>query len=143
MTTLSTDWVDDVKRDPTFKSVAWPDREEVELVTLQTLIGRYGLPQFVKIDVEGYEAEVLAGLDSAIPALSFEYLPAARAVALACVARLAQLGDYRYNWSEGETHRLVAHDWLDTAAIRTFIETLPPEAGSGDIYARLDHAARQ
>ena len=137
VTTLSTDWADTVKSAPGFRRVDWPGREQVELTTLQALIERHGSPQFVKIDVEGYEAEVLAGLASAVPSLSFEYLPAARAVALDCVERLTELGRFRYNWSQGESHRLVAREWLDTAGIRNFIATLPSHAGSGDIYARL------
>jgi FkbM family methyltransferase len=138
VTTLSTDWADNVKDEPSFRNVAWSGREQVELTTLQALIERYGLPQFVKIDVEGYEAEVLAGLASAVPSLSFEYVPAARRVALDCVERLAVLGDYRYNWSQGESHRLVAREWLNTEGIASFIAALPNNAGSGDIYARLE-----
>ena len=70
----------------------------VQVVTLQTLIERYGEPAFVKVDVEGFEAEVLAGLATPVRALSFEYLPATREIALDCLERLALLGRYRYNW---------------------------------------------
>jgi FkbM family methyltransferase len=138
VSTLSREWVRAVGKSPGFRGVSWAEAEQVPVTTLQALIECYGLPQFVKIDVEGYEAEVLRGLETALPALSFEYLPWVRHVADECVERLESLGRYRYNWSVGESHRLAMADWRDAATIRRFIAALPEHAGSGDIYARLD-----
>jgi FkbM family methyltransferase len=135
VTTLSRDWIDGVQRDPRFAGVSWSPGARVELVTLDSLIARHGEPAFVKIDVEGFEAEALAGLTTPVRALSFEYLPAARGVALECLDRLTALGSYRYNWSPGESHRLASERWLDAAAMRARIEALPPLAASGDVYA--------
>jgi FkbM family methyltransferase len=141
VTTLSREWVAGVSRDPRFAGVAWAPGRRVELRTLDELIARFGEPAFVKIDVEGYEAEVLAGLSTPVRALSFEYLPAARTVALACIDRLAALGRYRYNWSPGETHRLTQPRWLDSARMREWLAALPPDAPSGDVYAVRDSAS--
>jgi FkbM family methyltransferase len=137
VTTLSADWIGEVRTDPRFARVSWTPGTPVEILTLQSLIERHGLPRFVKIDVEGFEAEVLAGLEVAVPILSFEYLPAARATALACIDRLEELGVYRYNSSSGESHRLAMEKWVDAEAARGFIETLPQDAPSGDLYASL------
>lgn len=138
--TMSRDWARQVVRSPSFRGVSWSEGQRVAVTTLQALIDRHGTPCFVKLDIEGSEAEALAGLSCSIPAVSFEYLPAARDVALDCVERLASLGAYRYNWSPGESHRLGAGSWLDATAIREFLVKLPDSAGSGDIYARLEHA---
>lgn len=135
VTTLSRDWVESVQRDPGFVNVRWARGERVEVVTLQSLIERFGEPAFIKVDIEGFEAEALAGLTTAVRALSFEYLPAAREIALDCIERLSALGPYRYNWSPGETHRLESAEWLDPAGMRAFLIGLPPRASSGDVYA--------
>lgn len=138
VTTMSRDWIDGVQRDPRFGGVSWSPGVRVEVVTLDSLIALYGEPQFVKIDVEGFEAEVLAGLTVPVRALSFEYLPATRAVALECLDRLAALGRYRYNWSPGESHRMASERWIDAGEMRARIEELPPLASSGDVYALRD-----
>lgn len=140
VTTLSRDWVEGVSRDPRFAGVAWSPGRRVALATLDQLIQRFGEPAFVKIDVEGFEAEVLAGLSTPVRALSFEYLPAARAVALECIDRLTALGRYRYNFSPGETHRLAEPRWRDAATMRAWLASLPPDSPSGDVYAVRDSA---
>lgn len=137
VSTLSSDWAASVQAVPSFAGVRWAPGPSVALLTLDMLIERYGVPQFVKIDVEGYEAEVLAGLATALPALSFEHSPAAPKVALECVDRLEALGRYRFNWSRGESHELAAREWLDGDALRAMLTSLPPDAPSGDVYALL------
>lgn len=139
VTTLSADWIAAVSEDPSFKGVRWSTAGSVPVTTLDRLIAEHGPPQFVKIDVEGYEAEVLAGLSSPVPALSFEYVAAARDIALACVERLEALARYEYNWSPGEQSELASAEWLGAAGISEFLAKLPR---SGDVYARLRSAVR-
>lgn len=46
----------------------------VKTTTLDKLISKFGLPYFIKIDVEGYELEVLKGLSKPVPFISIECL---------------------------------------------------------------------
>ena len=140
MTTLAAAWRAARERDPVFNGVRWNRDIDVELVTLDALIARFGRPAFVKIDVEGAEPAVLAGLTRPVPALSFEYLPGTLDYARACVDRLRALGAYRFNWSVGESYRLAATGWVDGDALLDGLRTGPARRRSGDVYARLETA---
>lgn len=116
----------------------WDREVEVPLATLDELVARHGRPAFVKIDVEGFEADALAGLSWPVPALSFEFTTIQRAVAYAAIDRLASLGPYRFSAALGETQRLIDGPWWDGPTIAAWIAALPQSANSGDIYAALE-----
>jgi FkbM family methyltransferase len=137
VTTLAPAWRDARAQDPDFARVRWNRRLEVETTTLDQLIARFGIPAFIKIDVEGAEPDVLAGLTVAVPALSFEYLPRALDHARLCLARLAGLGRYRFNWSVGESSRLAENAWLDQETLLARLRTPEAQRRPGDVYARL------
>ncbi len=136
--TLSGDFVSRAGAAPSFEGVQWTPGPLVAVGTLDALIAQHGRPDFVKIDVEGFEAEVLMGLGRPLPALSFEFLPAVREVALACIDRLEQLagpGGYRYAVSLGERLRLLHPQGESAEAMRAWLRALPPDAPSGDVHA--------
>lgn len=126
---------------PAFAGEQWGERTEVEATTLDLLIERYGPPDFIKIDVEGMEDEVLAGLSRPVPALSFEFVPAHAAAASRALARLRALGSYRYNVSMGESMGFLLDTWCDGEAMAQWLAARPVDGPSGDIYARAEDPA--
>ncbi|MFI6132563.1 FkbM family methyltransferase [Micromonospora sp. NPDC051141] len=144
VSTMSSSWIDSVTADPSFAGVRWDRSIEVPVVTLDDLVAKHGVPAFCKVDVEGFEGDVLAGLSRPVRALSFEYLPPAHDAALAVLDQVERLGasagGYRYNYSPVETMRFAADEWLDAAGLVRLLETYRPAGRSGDVYARLASA---
>jgi FkbM family methyltransferase len=135
VSTFADSWIDDVQTDRRFQRIRWDTVISVPLVSLDELISRHGEPQFCKIDVEGFEHEVLQGLSEPIAALSFEYIPVAIDRATACLERISSLGDYRYRHSRVETHRWADHGWMEPETMIELLSTLPADDRSGDVYA--------
>lgn len=137
VSSLSPDWVARVSNTPGFTSVVWDAHLDAEVTTLDALISEFGLPAFCKIDVEGSELDVLLGLSQALPALSFEYIPAAIERALQCLQRLQELGAYRFNMVEGENPHFSLPDWADRETVAARLESLPRAARAGEVFAQL------
>ena len=72
--TLSTKWVESLgQADGSGRPVLTLSAQyPVTVVTLAGLIEKYGTPFYIKIDVEGFELEVIKGLTRPVPYLSFE-----------------------------------------------------------------------
>jgi len=91
MNTLNLKWARTLARDPARfgRTFEFSQQTEVETITLEQMISTYGRPFYIKIDVEGHELNVLKGLQTAVPYLSFEVnLPDFRREGEQCIARL-------------------------------------------------------
>lgn len=137
VSTFDRGWIDEVTRHEKWGGVAWDGALDVEVRTLDQLIAEHGEPAFVKIDVEGFEEDVIRGASRPLAALSFEYVPAAAGRALACVDRLEDLGRYAWRTSPGESHTFAQDDEWDADRLREFLTALKPDDASGDVYGRL------
>ena len=135
VSTASDDFVRAAAGAPGWEGQTWARTIRVPVTTLDALIARHGLPAFIKIDVEGFEAEVLAGLTRPAAGLSFEFTTIQRAVAEACIGRCAALGYRRYRAALGESQAFVHAQWQTAERVAGWLAALPAEANSGDIYA--------
>jgi FkbM family methyltransferase len=135
VSTASQDFVSAARDAPGWETQRWTRSLVVPTTTLDALIARHGVPAFIKIDVEGFEAEALRGLSQPVKALSFEFTTIQRPIALDCINRCVSLGLSRFNAALGESQSLVHDGWIDSAAIARWLAALPHEANSGDIYA--------
>jgi FkbM family methyltransferase len=134
ISTLSTDFIAASRDAAGWEGQTWPQSLEVPVTTLDALIAEHGAPSFIKLDIEGFEAEALGGLSHRTAALSFELTTIQRPVALAALERCAALGYTRFSAALGESQRL--DPWRSAAEIAGWLTALPHAANSGDIYAR-------
>jgi FkbM family methyltransferase len=135
VSTISDDFMIEAGTAAGWEGQTWDAAIRVPAITLDRLIDKFGAPAFVKIDVEGFEDEVLRGLSQPLPAISFEFTTIARDVALRALERLELLGSYNYDIAIGESQRLTFGRWVGAAEMIHHLSTLPHEANSGDVYA--------
>lgn len=100
------------------------DSMEVKTTTLDILVDAYGAPDFIKIDVEGYEKKVIAGLTKAVACVTFEILlPEFMNDAFDSIDHLLNLSTaYKFNYAINETLQL--EEFLDPAAIKKILSSL-------------------
>ena len=116
------------------------DTRKIEIVTLDSLITKYGTPAFIKIDVEGFEAEVLKGLSQKINIISFEYTNNdSNEKLMTCIDQLLKISNtILFNYSIEESMDLVLNQWsgkehfLDLIKTDEFTNTC-----GGDIYVKF------
>ena len=114
---------------------------KVPVTTLESAMTKYGRPSYCKIDVEGWELEVLKGLTQSIPLISIEYHFTRHVLdnTLACLQRLAQFGDLRINITPAETLAFTFPEWLP---LDEFLKVFPSsfekrvEYFYGDLFIR-------
>jgi len=115
----------------------WAEDVESEIVvptvTLDQMIAKHGKPEYIKIDVEGYEDEVLKGLTQPVRYVSFEYHLTEDEVTktLNCVQYLSGLGEIAVNIMPAEVGTFAYPGWLSKKA---FFDIFPRDILAKDDY---------
>jgi FkbM family methyltransferase len=135
VSTISEAFIAAARDAPGWEGQQWTSSVNVLMTTLDALIARHGIPRFIKIDVEGYEAEALAGLSALVEALSFEFTTIQRDIARACIDRCTAIGYKAFEASLGESLAFVHTRKLAAEEMSQWLMDLPNRANSGDIYA--------
>ena len=105
--------------------VVYEKEVEINTTTLDHLIQKYGVPGFIKIDVEGYENEVMKGLTQAIPFISIEcLLPEFEAELLEIIERLEQL-QHNLSFNVAIDEKLVFTGFLAKDAFLNYLNENP------------------
>lgn len=108
---------------------------DVDMTTLDALIAEYGAPAYCKIDVEGFELDVLKGLSRPTPDLiSFEYHASEKDRLIACIDILAALAPIEINLIAMNGGDFL-QDWAPPAEALNRIGADLPEVG--DVFVRM------
>jgi len=134
ISTLSREWVDTAERGGRFRAYRWDKKVTVPVTTLDRLIEEYGVPAFCKIDVEGYESRVLAGLSRPIQTISFEFVPEFLDNTLSSIGHLMKVGTSRFNYSMGESMSLALAEWVGEEEIDGILRSITDRDAWGDVY---------
>lgn len=129
----------DLMQEDRFKGANWDKTIDIEMTTLDNLIAQFGVPDFCKIDVEGYEYDVLKGLSQPIKSISLEYIvPENLTVIQNCIKHLNSLGKIQCNLSHGETMEFHLQTWKNGDEMEKYIQTQDfINTSYGDIYIKF------
>jgi FkbM family methyltransferase len=133
LSTVTSEWYEAAQNSPLqHRNAHWQEPIEVDVVTLDQLSGRYGVPSFVKIDVEGFDDHVLRGMSFQPRALSFEFNREVPQVAERCFDAPVLASGYEFNYTSGT--KLSCAQWMDAKELRSQI--FNAERYFGDVVAR-------
>jgi len=136
LSTLSETWLTKVRQSGRFAGARWKTGYQVTVTTLDAAVARFGVPAFVKVDVEGFEAEVLAGLSQPVRAGSIEFAAEALETTFWCIDRLVGLADYRFQLSLEESMSFCLPDWQGAPELTSALDLA--RSGNpfvwGDVY---------
>jgi FkbM family methyltransferase len=140
LSSMSPQWIESMQARNLFPGCRWDNKVVVQTTTLDSLIEQYGSPGFLKIDVEGFEYDVLQGLSAPVGVVSFEYTLGVLDPAINSIRHLDSLGPVQFNYSEAETLKLVMAQWVPGDQM---ISVLLANRGllCGDVYARFARTA--
>lgn len=135
ISTFSTVW-----KTGRFRDMTWDRTIIAQVTTLDLMIARFGRPAYCKIDVEGFELNVLRGLTQPIRCLSFEFAKEFIMQTRLCVEYLVTLGFDSFNVMIGNDERLLFGQPASSERLLAALEQSPDQLLWGDIFAFCSHA---
>ena len=120
-----------------FKTEVWDQKVDIAITTLDNLVHEFGSPRYLKIDVEGFEYEVITGLSKRVGIVSFEFTNEFWANAEKFMKYLDNLGYRKFNFSLGERTEFALDQWVSMAQLSAVLGDICGKYANvwGDIYA--------
>lgn len=135
LSTLSDEWIRTTREHGRFAKHYWDSEVSVQVTTMDKLVEKYGTPLFAKIDVEGYEYEVIKGLNKPIKYISLEFAYEYLESIFLSLEHLAGLGQIQVNYAKGKAPQFASKTWLSVEEPKEEMMLLEKKLSSwGDVY---------
>ncbi|MFI5131418.1 MAG: FkbM family methyltransferase [Chitinophagales bacterium] len=137
--TLSSKWMkllEDQGESRWNESIKFTRNETVQTTTLDQLIVKYGRPDFIKIDVEGFEEHVLKGLSLPVPYLSFETLVPDYNIELQNCLNAIEVLDRNAKYNFAANEKLILPDYVSRYELEHRLKT-SDQAQSFEVIVKM------
>jgi FkbM family methyltransferase len=107
-------------------------------ITIDKLIEQYGLPDLIKIDVEGGEYECITSLTQKVKLLCFEWASEVNDINFKCIDYLYNLGYTQFYIQNDDNYlyRPQDNDFYDISTIKTKLSNTIPRKDWGMIWCK-------
>jgi FkbM family methyltransferase len=136
VSSLSQEWISAITAERREYEGLWKRQVTTPMVSLDTLIGHCGKPYFIKIDVEGFESQVLDGLSLQPELLSFEFNRSYMDAALRCLDKPLFSAESVFNFALIDPVRFELKDWVGKDAIKAALTKIERADQYGDVFVR-------
>jgi FkbM family methyltransferase len=108
------------------KNYRWSPVQGIPTLSLDKLISLYGVPTFLKVDVEGYEYNVLLSLTQKVPALAFEWAEEKKSEILLTMEHLHKLGFTKFHiqMEDEYSYQVEDSEWYDYSIAYKLLESI-------------------
>ena len=108
-----------------FADKKWDQTIMVDVTTFDQLVTEFGSPRYSKIDVEGFESEVIHGTSSKVGCISFEFTSDFLSTAVDILGYLSGIGYSRFNFSLDDDDKFWLDQWLDRDELSVKLSECP------------------
>ncbi|MGA7410086.1 MAG: FkbM family methyltransferase [Bryobacteraceae bacterium] len=143
LSSLSQEWIGVMEGAHQEYKGLWSKQVTVPVITLDALIDRYGIPAFIKIDVEGFEEFVLDGLSAQPPLLSFEFNAARPDATMRCVDKSVFGPKSLFNFAFGDPTGFELSEWVPRNGLNAVLGRLEKRERHGDVFVKCSESPQQ
>jgi FkbM family methyltransferase len=138
ISSMSEDFIREASKER-FAGYSWNNVEHVQVDTLDNMITKHGMPDYCKLDVEGYEYNVLLGLSKSVPCLSIEFTPELKDNTLKCMEHMLSINaDYVFNYTEQESMEFIFPEYITKDAMWNYLKNNNDfKVSFGDLFIKL------